>query len=171
MLAKKKLRYFDAQRRSSYLPHVIETSAGSDRVLLMLLCEGLMREDDGASPSRVYLKLPAPLAPVQAAILPLVKKDGLAARAQQLVEALQYDFSVRCEVAGSIGKRYARQDLIGTPYCLTLDYQTLQDDTVTLRERDTMQQRRLPMQQVADYLRQHTSMALLLKKLAPPLAG
>lgn len=166
--AKKKLQYFDPEINQNYTPYVIETSLGCDRLVLMLLCQGLTQEtvpDGEQTKTRTYLKLPPALAPIKAAILPLVKKDGLPERAQELVAALRLDFPLAYEEAQSIGKRYARQDLIGTPYCITVDHQTLEDDTVTLRERDSMEQQRLPAQALRNYLEERVALQTVLKKL------
>lgn len=150
--ARKNLTYFDPETNTPYLPYVIETSVGCDRLLLMLLCHAFTQEDDGKGSLRTYLRLPAPLAPIQAAILPLFKKEPFASKAQELFDQLKYDFSLAYDQVGSIGKRYARQDLIGTPFCLTIDHQTLDDDTLTIRERDTMEQVRMPITTLKDYL-------------------
>ena len=165
--ANKKIQYFDPEINKSYTPYVIETSLGCDRLVLMLLCQGLTQETvtGGEPTTRTYLKLPPALAPIQAAILPLVKKDGLPAKAQKLAAALRLDFSLIYEESQSIGKRYARQDLIGTPYCITVDHQTLEDDTVTLRDRDTMQQQRLSVQKLRDYLEERVALQTILRKL------
>mmetsp|Transcript_10490 Transcript_10490/g.24304 ORF Transcript_10490/g.24304 Transcript_10490/m.24304 type:complete len:499 (+) Transcript_10490:524-2020(+) len=166
--AKKKLQYFDPTHNKNYTPYVIETSLGCDRLMLLLLCQGLVQETvtEGArQKTRTYLKLPPALAPVKAAILPLVKKDGLPEKAKKLVSALQLDFPVVYEEGSSIGKRYARQDLIGTPYCITVDHQTYEDDTVTLRERDSTQQQRLPIQKLRNYLLEKVTLQVILKKL------
>ena len=166
--ANKKLQYFDPEVNQHYTPYVIETSLGCDRLVLMLLCQGLTQETVSAgeqTKTRTYLKLPPALAPIKAAILPLVKKDGLPARAQQLLAALRLDFALVYEESQSIGKRYARQDLIGTPYCITVDHQTLEDDTVTLRERDSMQQRRIPAQELRNYLFERVALQTILGKL------
>lgn len=166
--AKKKLQYFDPEINESYTPYVIETSLGCDRLILALLCQGLIQEavtDGEPTKTRTYLKLSPALAPVKAAILPLVKKDGLPERAQKLLKELRLDLAVAYEESASIGKRYARQDLIGTPYCITVDHQTLEDDTVTLRERDSMAQHRLPMQALRNYLDERVTLRSLLRKL------
>ena len=163
--ARKKLHYFDPLTNTSYLPYVIETSAGCDRLILMLLCKGL--KHTAADAARTYLQLPPQLAPIKAAILPLVKKDGLAEYAKNIFQDLKYDFPLAYEVGGSIGKRYVRQDLIGTPYCFTIDHQTLQDETVTVRERDTMQQERMPVKAISDFLQARVSIKTLLTKLTP----
>ena len=166
--ANKKLQYFDPEINQRYTPYVIETSLGCDRLVLMLLCQGLVQETvtEGKQPkTRTYLKLLPALAPVKAAILPLVRKDGLPEKAQKLVAELRLDFPLVYEEGQSIGKRYARQDLIGTPYCITVDHQTLEDDTVTLRERDSMQQQRLPAQALRNYLLERVALQSVLKKL------
>jgi len=166
--SKKKLQYFDPEINQNYTPYVIETSLGCDRLVLLLLCQGLVQEtvtEGGQQKTRTYLKLPPALAPVKAAILPLVKKDGLPEKAQKVFAELCLDFPVVYEEGQSIGKRYARQDLIGTPYCITVDHQTLEDDTVTLRERDNMQQQRLPGQALRNYLFEKVALQTILKKL------
>jgi glycyl-tRNA synthetase len=166
--AKKKLQYFDPAINQNYTPYVIETSLGCDRLVLLLLCQGLVQEtvtEGEQQKTRTYLKLSPALAPVKAAILPLVKKDGLPEKAQNIFSELRLDFSLVYEESPSIGKRYARQDLIGTPYCITVDHQTLEDDTVTLRERDSMQQQRLPIQALRNYLFEKVALQTILKKL------
>ncbi|WP_419241711.1 glycine--tRNA ligase [Cardinium endosymbiont of Nabis limbatus] len=163
--AKKKLQYFDPDLKKHYTPYVIETSVGLDRLVLMLLSNGFVQTEHPTDGQRTYLKLPAPLAPIKAAIFPLVKKDGLAERALALFDTLKYDFPLIYEEAQSIGKRYTRQDLIGTPYCITVDYQTLEDETVTIRERDAMAQHRIHMAEVASHLEVTTSIKSLLARL------
>ena len=158
--AKKNLTYFDPTTNTAYLPYVIETSAGCDRLILMLLCHAF-RE----TPTRTYLKLPPPLAPFQLAILPLLKKEPFLKKAMTIFDNLKYNFSLSYDQSGSIGKRYTRQDLIGTPYCLTVDHQTLTDNTITLRNRDTTKQVRLSITQLNDYLTPKVSMTQLLKKI------
>ncbi|AXI24182.1 glycine--tRNA ligase [Cardinium endosymbiont of Sogatella furcifera] len=163
--AKKKLQYFDPDWQRSYIPYVIETSVGLDRLVLMLLSNGLVKTRHPTDATRTYLKLPPPLAPIKAAIFPLVKKDGLAEKALALFHQLKYDCPLIYEETPSIGKRYTRQDLIGTPYCITIDYQTLEDETVTVRERDSMAQHRMPIAAIADYLHTNTSIKSLLARL------
>ncbi|MGI2257477.1 glycine--tRNA ligase [Candidatus Cardinium hertigii] len=167
--SKKKLQYFDPDTKQRYTPYVIETSVGLDRLVLMVLSNALEKDNylaDGAEEtSRIYLKFPPPLAPIKAAIFPLVKKDGLAEKAMALFDELKYDFPVIYEAAQSIGKRYTRQDLIGTPYCITIDYQTLEDETVTIRERDSMAQYRIQMAEIAHYLHTKTGIKSLLLQL------
>ena len=166
--SRKKLQYFDPELNQSYLPHVIETSLGCDRLILMLLCEAFKQEtivEEETSKSRTYLKLHPALAPIKAAIFPLVKKDNLPQKAQEIFKTLKYDLPLIYEENQSIGKRYARQDLIGTPYCITIDHQTLEDDTVTLRERDSMQQERVPIHILRDFLLEKVSFKPILAKL------
>jgi glycyl-tRNA synthetase len=167
--SKKKLQYFDTEINQNYTPYVVETSLGCDRLVLLLLCQGLVQEtvtEGEQQKTRTYLKLPPALAPVKAAIFPLVKKDGLPEKAQNIVADLRLDFPLVYEESQSIGKRYARQDLIGTPYCITVDHQTLEDDTVTLRERDSMRQQRLPIQALRNYLFEKVALKAILKKLS-----
>ena len=166
--SKKKLQYFDPEINQSYTPYVIETSLGCDRLVLLLLCQGLVQEkviENEQQKTRTYLKLPPALSPIKSAILPLVKKDGLPEKAQNIFEALRLDFPLVYDESQSIGKRYARQDLIGTPYCVTVDHQTLEDDTVTIRERDSMQQQRLPIQALRNYLSEKVAFQAILKKI------
>lgn len=164
--AKKKLQYFDPSLNESYIPHVIETSVGLDRLVLMLLCEKLVLPPEGeADKKRAFLQLPPPLAPIQAAILPLMKKDGLDNLAQSLFQAYSYRLQLHYDEVGSIGKRYARQDVIGTPFCLTIDYQTLVDKTITLRLRDTTEQKRLPIDEAMAYVMQEVALDSLLRQL------
>lgn len=171
LYAKKKFNYYDAGRQKSYIPYVIETSVGLDRLVLMLLSHAFTQEkvagktEETNYRERTYLKFPPPLAPIKAAIFPLVRKDDLEVKAKALLEQLKYDFPIIYESLQSIGKRYARQDLIGTPYCITIDYQTLEDNTITIRERDSMQQYRMAMDEVADFLHRATAMKSLLLQL------
>lgn len=145
-LSKKKMQYFDPEINQNYIPYVVETSVGCDRLFLMTLCNAFTEEVSGEGEDRkerTYLKLNPVLAPVKAAILPLTKKDGLPEKGRQVFDMLKHDFNIIYEDAASIGKRYARQDLIGTPFCIAIDHQTLEDDTVTIRHRDTMEQERV----------------------------
>jgi glycyl-tRNA synthetase len=121
---------------------VIETSIGADRLFLMTLCNAFVDEQTEEK-QRTYLKLHPAIAPVKAAILPLIKKDGLPEKAKEIVELLKYDFNIIYEEAASIGKRYTRQDLIGTPFCIAVDHQTLEDNMVTIRHRDSTEQERV----------------------------
>ncbi|MEQ1732773.1 MAG: glycine--tRNA ligase [Bacteroidia bacterium] len=161
----KKLQYFDPERNESYVPCVVETSVGLDRLFLSILSTAYTEEklEDGSI--RTALNLPAFLAPIKAAILPLVKKDGLPEVAKKLMNELKYDHMVQYDEKDTVGKRYRRQDAIGTPYCITIDHDTLTDNAVTIRSRDTMTQERIPLTQVNEYLRLRTSMTEVLKTL------
>ena len=144
--SKKKLQYFDPEINQNYVPYVVETSAGADRLFFMLMCNGYTAETVAAGEERkerIYLRFHPALAPVKAAILPLVKKDGLPEIGRKIFDELKYDFNLIYEDQQSIGKRYTRQDLIGTPFCIAVDHQTREDETVTIRFRDTMQQERI----------------------------
>ncbi len=144
----KKLQYFDPETNESYVPYVVETSIGLDRMFLAILSHAYNEEtlEDGSQ--RVVMNLPPMLAPYKVAVLPLMKKDGLAEKAREVMDNLKYDFMCAYEEKDAIGRRYRRQDAIGTPYCVTIDHQTLEDDTVTIRERDTMQQERIHKDEV-----------------------
>lgn len=139
----KKIQYFDPELNESYVPYVIETSIGVDRMFLSILCGAYCEEQVADNDTRVVLKLPAVLAPVKAAVLPLVKKDGLPEKAREILNTMKLEFNCQYDEKDSIGKRYRRQDAIGTPFCITVDHQTLDDNTVTVRYRDTMQQERI----------------------------
>ena len=147
----KDLSFFDDQTRERYTPHIIESSSGLNRALLMLLCEAY-HEDEQAGEERVYLSLDPRIAPVKAAVLPLVKKDGLYELGYDLFKGLLGRWPASFDESGSIGKRYRRQDEIGTPFCFTVDYQTKEDGTVTVRWRDTLQQERISKDRVAEFL-------------------
>lgn len=147
-LSGKKLQYFDPELNESYIPYVVETSIGLNRTILAVLCNGYKNEklEDGSE--RIVLALPPFLAPIQIGIFPLVKKDGLPEKAMEIFDSLKWDFQCFYEEKDSIGKRYRRQDALGTPFCITVDHQTLTDNTVTLRDRDTMQQERISVEQL-----------------------
>lgn len=148
-----RLDYLDPERDNErYVPHVIEPAAGLTRGVLALLCEAYTV--DPSRPSGVYLNFHPKIAPKKAAILPLMAKDGHPEKAEKLYMELREEFPVDLDIKQNIGKRYARQDEIGTPFCFTIDSQTMEDDTVTVRERNTMAQERIPMSQVANYLRE-----------------
>ncbi|MFV1987428.1 MAG: glycine--tRNA ligase [Gemmatimonadota bacterium] len=147
----KKLEYFDQAANERYVPHVVETSAGLSRTLLVVLADAY-DEEELENDTRVVLRLSPKLAPIQAAVFPLVKKDGMPEIAEKLAADLRGQFNVLYDVAGSIGKRYRRQDEAGTPYCLTIDGDTLEDGTVTVRDRDTLQQERVPIEGMAGFL-------------------
>lgn len=161
----KKLQYFDPELNKSYTPYVIETSIGVDRMFLSTLSAAYAEEvlEDGET--RVVLRLPAALAPIKLAVLPLVKKDGLPEKAREIIDALKFDFKCQYDEKDSIGKRYRRQDAIGTPYCVTVDHQSLQDNTVTIRYRDTMQQERVAIDKLSDIIADKVSMKNLLKTI------
>lgn len=161
----RKLQYFDPERNENYVPYVVETSVGLDRLFLSLLSTCLKNEtlEDGSE--RTVLALPPALAPVKAAILPLVKKDGLPEFAEQIFNDLKFDFNIISEEKDSIGKRYRRQDAIGTPFCITVDHDSLQDNTVTLRERDTMKQERLQVSDLRRIIDEKVNFRTLLSKI------
>lgn len=161
----KKLRYFDNERNESYIPYVVETSIGLDRLFLALLSKCLKEESLEDGSTRSVLSLPPALAPIQVAILPLVKKDGLPEYAEKLHNDLKYHFQTIYEEKDSIGKRYRRQDAIGTPYCITIDHETLTDHTVTLRQRDTMHQERISVDALQSIIHSSTDITHLLKKI------
>ena len=160
----KKLQFFDPDLGENYVPYVVETSIGLDRMFLALFSSSYREEilEDGSE--RIVLKLPMPLAPIKAAILPLVKKDGLPEISREILSELQLEYSVQYDEKDAIGKRYRRHDAIGTPFCITVDFQTKEDGTVTLRNRDTMQQERIKREDLASELAKHLNMSNLLKK-------
>ena len=152
----------------SYIPYVIETSIGVDRMFLQVIAASYYEEDltkDGTPDSRVVLRLPAVLAPVKLAVLPLVRKDGLPDISRKIINDLKFDFNCQYDEKDSIGKRYRRQDAIGTPYCITIDYQTVQDETVTIRYRDSMLQERVPLSRLRAIIADKVSMQEQLKRL------
>lgn len=150
----KKLQYFDPEENKSYVPYVLETSIGLDRMFLAVFSNSLVEEELGNNTSRVVLKLPAVLAPTKAAILPLVKKDGLPEIAHKIVDNLKWDFNVVYDEKDAVGRRYRRQDAVGTPFCITIDHDTLEDNTVTIRYRDTMEQKRVKIGELRDIIKQ-----------------
>jgi len=149
----KKLQYFDPEIEENYTPFVIETSIGVDRMFLSIFSNSLITEQvpdaDGKNSERIVMKLPAALAPVKVAILPLLKnKEELTSKATEVFDQLKLDFNCQYDEKDAIGRRYRRQDAIGTPYCVTIDFDTLEDQTVTLRDRDTLEQRRIPISEL-----------------------
>ena len=152
----KKLRFYDPELKESYVPYVIETSIGLDRMFLSVLSASLKEEDLGDGNSRTVLKLPAVLAPTKAAVLPLVKKDGLPEMAQKIVDDLKWDFNVQYDEKDAIGRRYRRQDAAGTPLCITVDHDSLEDHSVTVRFRDSMEQKRVKVDEVHDLIKKET---------------
>lgn len=160
----KKIKFFDNDSGESYVPYVVETSIGLDRTFLSIL-SACYKEENVGNETRVVLNIPAPLAPVKVAVLPLVKKDGLPELAREILNELKFDMNCQYEEKDSIGKRYRRQDAIGTPFCITVDHQTAEDRTVTVRYRDSMEQERVPMNKVAEIVKEKVDMKALLKKL------
>ncbi|MDR2449850.1 MAG: glycine--tRNA ligase [Prevotellaceae bacterium] len=144
----RKQQYFDPETNESYVPYVVETSIGLDRTVLAVLSAAYAEEKLEQGEERVVMRIPAMLAPVKLAVLPLVKKDGLPEKARGIMNDLKYEFNCQYDEKDSIGKRYRRQDAIGTPFCVTIDHQSLDDNCVTIRERDSMQQHRVPVAQV-----------------------
>ena len=145
----KKLRYHDPELNESYVPYVVETSIGLDRMFLAILSNSYTDEDLGEGNSRIVMKIPPVLAPYKVAVFPLTKKDGLAEKAQEIMGGLKSDYMCFYEEKDTIGKRYRRHDAIGTPYCVTVDHQTLEDNTVTIRERDSMKQERISISEIS----------------------
>jgi glycyl-tRNA synthetase len=164
-LSGKKIQYYDPETQESYVPYCVETSIGVDRMFLAVLSHSYNVEQLENGESRVVLSIPAPLAPVKVAVLPLVKKDGLPEKAQEVVNLLKYDFAYQYDDKDSIGKRYRRQDAIGTPFCVTVDHQTLTDGTVTLRHRDSMQQDRVKIEDLHGIIGEAVNMRNLFKKI------
>ena len=161
----KSIKYFDPQTNESYVPYVIETSIGVDRMFLSIMCHSLCEEKLENGETRTVLRLPAALAPVKLAVLPLVKKDGMPEKAREIIDDLKFHFNCQYEEKDSIGKRYRRQDAIGTPYCVTVDGDTLKDDTVTLRFRDTMEQKRVKISELRGIIEDNVTITSLLKNL------
>jgi glycyl-tRNA synthetase len=157
----KKLRYFDPETQESYVPYVVETSIGLDRMFLATLSAALQEETLKDGSQRTVLRIPAPLAPVKAAVLPLIKKDGLPEKAREVLKMLQMDYNVQYDEKDAIGRRYRRQDAIGTPLCITVDHDTLTDHAVTIRDRDTMTQERIPIAELASRVNQKVGFAQL----------
>ncbi|CCH52227.1 glycyl-tRNA synthetase [Fibrisoma limi BUZ 3] len=174
-LSRKKQQYFDndidpatGKPYGNYIPYVVETSVGADRLFLAVFCNAYTEEVVGEGEdqkTRTYLKLHPALAPIKAAVFPLVRKDGLPEKAEQIVKSLRSEFRVVYEERDAIGKRYTRQDLIGTPFCIAVDYQTLEDDTVTIRHRDTTLQERVHINELKARIGHDVSMERILEKL------
>jgi glycyl-tRNA synthetase len=167
-LSKKKQQYFDPEINQNYIPYVVETSVGADRLFLAILCNAYTDETTGEGESlkqRVYLNIHPALAPTKVAVLPLVKKDGLAEKAQEITNQLKFAFNTTYDDGGAIGKRYTRQDLIGTPYCVVVDYQTMEDQTVTVRDRNTMTQERISIADLKEKIGHAVSMERIFEKL------
>ena len=161
----KKLQFFDPEINQNYIPYVIETSIGLDRMFLLTMCNAYKEEDLSEGDkvdSRVVLKFHPALAPVKATVMPLTKKDGLPEKAREVMNLLKFDFNVQYDEKDSIGKRYRRQDAIGTPFCITVDYESLENNTVTIRHRDSMQQERIAIDQLQQMIGEQVSWRKLL---------
>ena len=161
----KKLQYFDHEVNKNYTPYVLETSIGLDRMFLAVFSNSLKEEALENGTTRTVLKLPAVLAPTKAAILPLLKKDGLPDVAHAIVDDLKWDFNVTYDEKDAVGRRYRRQDANGTPFCITVDHQTLEDQTVTIRYRDTMEQERVAVADLKAIIHKAVDMSIWLKKM------
>ena len=161
----RKLQYFDAELNQNYVPYVVETSVGLDRMFLAVFATSLKEEtlEDGSL--RTVLSLPSVLAPTKAAILPLVKKDGLPEIAQQIIADLKWDFNVTYDEKDAVGRRYRRQDALGTPFCITVDHQTIEDQTVTIRHRDTMKQDRVKISDLKTIIENEVSIKNWLQRM------
>ncbi len=157
----KKLQYFDPETNSNYIPYVVETSIGLDRMFLLLMCSAYKEEEVGEGDrkeTRVVLALPPQLAPVKVAVFPLTKKDGLPEKAREIMDVLKLSFRCHYEEKDAIGKRYRRHDAIGTPFCITVDHESLENNTVTLRYRDSMQQERVAIADLEKIIGEQTSL-------------
>ncbi|MDR1458665.1 MAG: glycine--tRNA ligase, partial [Bacteroidales bacterium] len=144
----KKIQYFDPELNESYVPYVVETSIGLDRMFLAIICNSYKEEQLEDGSVRTVMNIPPFLAPYKAAVLPLVKKDGMPEKAHEILKNLQADFNCQYDEKDAIGRRYRRQDAIGTPFCITVDNQTMEEDTVTIRYRNTMEQNRIPINDI-----------------------
>ena len=153
----KKLQYYDNELKESYIPCVVETSIGLDRMFLAILSNSLKEEMLENNTTRTVLKIPPFLCPYKVALLPLVKKDGLPQIAKDIYNTLKLEFNVTYDEKDAVGRRYRRQDAIGTPYCITVDHQTKDDNTITIRERDSMQQDRIPLTEIEKYIKDKIS--------------
>jgi len=162
----KKMQYFDVERNESYIPYVVETSIGLDRTFLSVLSSAFTIEslpkNNGVDDERVVLKIHPSLAPVKLAVLPLVRKDGLPEIARKIMDDLKFSFNCQYEEKDSIGRRYRRQDAIGTPFCITIDHQTTEDETVTIRYRDSMEQERVHIPNLQQIINQKVDLKNLL---------
>ena len=161
----KKLQYFDTDENKNYVPYVVETSIGLDRMFLAVFSNSLKEEALENGSTRTVLKLPAVLAPTKAAVFPLVKKDGLPEIAKEIINDLKWDFNVLYDEKDAVGRRYRRQDANGTPFCITVDHQTLEDQTVTIRHRDTMEQERVAISDVKAIIHKEVDMKTWLQKM------
>lgn len=169
-LSGKKLQYFDPELNENYVPYVLETSIGCDRMFLSQISNALQEETvpdaDGKDSTRVVMKLHPALAPVKCAILPLLKnKEELTAKASAVYDSLKFEFNCQYDEKDAIGRRYRRQDAIGTPYCVTIDFDTLEDETVTVRDRDSLEQIRVHISELKSVIGEKVSMNRLLEKI------
>ncbi len=166
----RKLQYFDSEKKEHYVPYVVETSIGVDRMFLAILSHALQEEEvpdaKGGTATRVVMKIPAVLAPIKVAILPLVGKSGLPEKAREIFADLKWICECQYDEKDSIGRRYRRQDAIGTPFCVTVDFETLEDNAVTLRDRDTLEQVRLPISELAGKISEKLNFSNLWKEEA-----
>jgi len=160
----RKLQYFDPELNENYVPYVVETSIGVDRMFLAVLSNSLAEEELENGTTRTVLKIPAVIAPIKAAVLPLIKKDGLPEVAHKIIDELKWDFNVVYDEKDAVGRRYRRQDAAGTPFCITVDHQTLEDQTVTIRHRDSMEQKRIAIDAVNHTIAMEVGMKYWLKK-------
>jgi glycyl-tRNA synthetase len=158
----KKLQYFDPEINENYVPYVVETSIGLDRMFLAVLSSSFKNEDLGDGKTRAVLSIPPALAPYKVAVMPLTKKDGLPEKAREIMNTLKLNHNCAFDEKDSPGKRYRRQDAIGTPYCVMVDHQTMEDETVTIRDRDTMEQDRVKISELANIIDGKVSMTNLL---------
>ncbi len=173
--SKKKQQYFDNEQDENgkpygnYIPYVVETSVGADRLFLAVLCNAYTEEEgvdaDGNAKTRTFLKLHPAIAPIKVAVFPLMRKDGLPEKAKAIFDDLKMDFTAIYEERDAVGRRYTRQDLIGTPFCVVVDYQTLEDDTVTIRYRDTTEQIRVKISEVREKIAHEVSFNRIFEKL------
>jgi len=161
----RKLQYFDPETNESYVPYVVETSVGLDRMFLAVFSAAYDVETLPDGSERELLRIPAPLAPVKVAVLPLIKKDGLPEKAREIIDALKLSHNCQYDEKDAIGKRYRRQDAIGTPYCITVDHDTLTDNKVTIRDRDTMEQERVAISELDRIVSEKVDLKLLLRQL------
>ena len=161
----RKIQYFDPESGESYVPYVVETSIGVDRMFLQIMSAAYDEEALEGGEQRVVLRIPAALAPVKIAVMPVVNKDGLPEVAREIVNKLKFDYMCQYDEKDSIGKRYRRQDAIGTPLCVTVDHQTLEDGMVTIRHRDSMQQQRVKIDELQQIVEAEVSMKKLFEKL------
>ena len=162
-LSGKKINYFDQKSESSFVPYVVETSIGLDRLFLAVMTASYRNEKLENGSERIVLKIPYEISPVKVAILPLNAKDNLPEKALEIYDSLKVHFNTQYDYKDSIGKRYRRQDAIGTPFCITVDYDSIKDNSVTLRNRDTMEQIRISVDSVISHIKKHTSLNNLLK--------